>query len=353
MKKFYLLLYFYFFLYPIFSQTTIESFRVSFHSNKARLVWDISRFGSIQVTQLKFPHKLIINFQSFQLKNSILFPPHPWFEKIETIIKENNSIQFVFTLKKELSHTAFFLKPTRRLGSRFVLDLKEKESPAFLHTRSYLIVVDPGHGGKDPGAIGPYGIKEKDVCLKIAKRLARRINKNPNMKAVLTREQDEFISLEDRVTTATKLKPDLFLSIHADSSQNLQAIGSSVFVLSEKGLYEEVKKLEINSKLKLTGVSEENFWTSVALDFQADKTQKASLKAAEIILDKLAQITNPSHQKVKSSEFTVLRNLQIPALLIETDFISSPEREKLLNTKKYQKKIAKAIYLGLLEYFEL
>jgi N-acetylmuramoyl-L-alanine amidase len=348
MKKFYLLLYFYFFLYPIFSQTTIESFRVSFHSNKARLVWDISRFGSIQVTQLKFPHKLIINFQSFQLKNPILFPQHPWFEKTEIIIKENNSIQFIFTLKKELSHNAFFLKPTRHLGSRFVLDLKDKDSPAFLYTRSILIVIDPGHGGKDPGAIGPNGIKEKDVCLKIAKRLARRINKNPNMKAVLSREKDEFISLEDRVTLASKLKTDLFISIHADSSQNLQAMGSSVFVLSEKGWYEEVKKIEINSKLNLTGISQENFWTSVALDFKSDKSQKA----AEIILNKLAQVTNPSHQKVKGSEFTVLRNLQIPALLIETDFISNPDREKLLNTKKYQKKIAKAIYLGLLEYFE-
>jgi N-acetylmuramoyl-L-alanine amidase len=379
MRKIYIWLYVCFLGLSLQAETVIESFRFNHDTNKTRLVWDISEPNMVTVTKANNPSRIIIKFETAKTKTPLFSPEaHPWIQEIRTIIGKDKSVKVVLTTKKEVEYSEFFLKPYKNTGHRFVLDLKEEINTAQVlplkpkkpntsralplnysqnekNSKRFLVVIDAGHGGKDPGAIGQYGTREKDISLSIAKKLASLVRDDPNMDAILVRDDDFFIELPVRISKASELKANLFLSIHTDSAPNLAAAGSSTFVLSEKGAYEEARRmLNIkNSGTELAGgFGQANLWTSLSLDFRIDNTKKASEQAAELILNKLSEITKPSFQKVKNSEFTVLRSLQVPAILVETDFISNAEREKLLNTNWYQNKIAKAIYEGIKEYSE-
>ncbi len=223
--------------------------------------------------------------------------------------------------------------------------------------RLVTITLDPGHGGEDPGAIGKAGTYEKNVTLEVARRLKARIDAEPNMRAVLTRDSDFFVPLHMRVQKARRVQSDLFLSIHADAWIKPDARGSSVFVLSEKGASSTQARLlaqKENQADLIGGVNlgtKDLFLARTLLDLSQTATINDSLKLGKYLLGELGSINTLHKTGVEQAGFAVLKAPDIPSALIETAFISNPEEERRLNDDAYQDKLADAIVRGIRQYF--
>ncbi|MDD1607964.1 MAG: N-acetylmuramoyl-L-alanine amidase, partial [Methylococcaceae bacterium] len=221
-----------------------------------------------------------------------------------------------------------------------------------------VIAIDPGHGGEDPGAHGTNGTEEKKVVFAIAKRLAKLINAQPDMKAVMVRKGDYYVGLRKRMQIARAAKADLFISIHADAFQDTTVKGSSVYVLSRSGASSEaalwLAKSENASDL-IGGVSledKEDVLATVLLDLSQSATEQASVDIAKSVLKNCRTIGEMHKDDVQKAGFMVLKSPDIPSILVETAFISNPsEEENLLNTE-YQTKMAGAIFSGVRNYFK-
>lgn len=216
-----------------------------------------------------------------------------------------------------------------------------------------LIILDPGHGGEDPGAIGPTGTKEKHVVLDIAKRLKDLINQTDHMTAKLTRAEDIFIPLGTRVAIARRARADMFLSIHADAFITPQAHGSSVFILSDKGASSTfakwLAKTQNNSDL-IGGVSfktKDKSLNTVLLDMTQTWSLNKSSKLAKILLTSLSSLDKLHNGAVEKAGFAVLKAPDIPSVLVETAFISNPAEESLLKTADFRQKMANSIFDGV------
>ena len=222
--------------------------------------------------------------------------------------------------------------------------------------RMVTIMLDPGHGGEDPGAIGARGSMEKNVTLSIARRLRERIENDPNMRAALTRDGDFFVPLGTRVQKARKAKADLFVSIHADAWIKPEARGSSVFVLSEKGASSAAARYLAQKENEADKVGGVNFTVSdphlarTLMDLTQTATQNDSLKLGKSVLSNLGSVNALHKASVEQAGFAVLKAPDIPSVLIETAFISNPEEEKRLNDEEYQDKLAEAIMRGIRQY---
>jgi N-acetylmuramoyl-L-alanine amidase len=223
--------------------------------------------------------------------------------------------------------------------------------------RLVTITLDPGHGGEDPGAIGRGGSHEKAVTLSVAKRLKAKIDGEPNMRAVLTRDSDFFVPLGMRVQKARRVQADLFVSIHADAWVDPSAHGSSVFVLSEHGASSSaarwLAKKENEADL-IGGVNLNVKDPSLArtlLDLSQTATINDSMKLGKAVLTSLGDINRLHKGSVEQASFAVLKAPDIPSILVETAFISNPEEEKRLNDEDYQDRLAEAILRGIRQYF--
>jgi len=223
--------------------------------------------------------------------------------------------------------------------------------------RQITIAIDPGHGGEDPGAIGATGSREKDITLIVAKKLKAKIDEEPGMRAVLTRDGDYFIPLHGRVLKARKLQADLFVSIHADAFTNPAARGSSVFALSEKGATSAsaryLAKKENESDL-IGGVSlnvKDPVLARTLLDLSQTATINDSLKLGKAVLGYIGEINKLHKNHVEQAGFAVLKSPDIPSILVETAFISNPDEERRLNDDAYQDKLVLSILAGIKKYF--
>ncbi len=222
--------------------------------------------------------------------------------------------------------------------------------------RMVTIMLDPGHGGEDPGAIGARGSMEKNVTLSIARRLRERIESDPNMRAALTRDGDFFVPLGTRVQKARKARADLFVSIHADAWIKPEARGSSVFVLSEKGASSAAARYLAQKENEADKVGGVNFTVSdphlarTLMDLTQTATQNDSMKLGKSVLSNLGSVNALHKASVEQAGFAVLKAPDIPSVLIETAFISNPEEEKRLNDEEYQDKLAEAIMRGIRQY---
>ena len=220
--------------------------------------------------------------------------------------------------------------------------------------RPLVIAIDAGHGGQDPGAIGPNGNREKNVTLAIARELARQINATPGMKAYLTRDTDVFIPLNRRAVLARGAKADIFVSIHADAAENREATGSSVYVLSTRGassqrarwLADKENAADLIGGVKLASG---DTLKSVLLDLTQSGQMKASSDAANHVLGSLGSVGKT--RRVEHANFAVLRTSDVPAMLVETGFISNPGEEQRLADRDYQRSLASAILDGVHAYF--
>ncbi len=301
-------------------------------------------------------------------------------------------VRLVMELKQEVRPQVFELPPVGSYGHRLVLDvypleppdplmqLLEKgeqnndaavgqnEPPEIAKTerkrpdrtvvdRLVTVTLDPGHGGEDPGAVGKRGSYEKNVTLSIAKRLKARIDSEPNMRAVLTRDSDFFVPLQMRVQKARRVRSDLFVSIHADAFIRPDANGSSVFALSERGASSSAARYlaqKENEADLIGGVNldvRDPVLARTLLDLSQTATISDSLKLGKEVLQELGGINRLHKSSVEQAGFAVLKAPDIPSILIETAFISNPEEERRLNDDAYQNKMADAIMAGIRRYF--
>src|SRR5258708_349813 len=292
-------------------------------------------------------------------------------------------IRLVLDLKSEVKPQVFTLPPIGDYGHRLVLDiyplvpidpllalieetekksLPEKQIPSFEKgkpkvTRLATIVIDAGHGGEDPGARGRRGSREKDITLTIARRLKALVDQEPDMRALLTRDGDYFLRLDDRVEKARKVKADLFVSIHADAFVRPNARGSSVFALSERRATSEAARMLAqngNQSDLIGGVNlqgKDDYVKRTILDLSQTATIDHSLRLGNSVLRQLGSVNTLHKGQVEQASFAVLKSPSIPSILVETAFISNPEEEKRLNDEAYQDRLARAILGGIRDYF--
>jgi N-acetylmuramoyl-L-alanine amidase len=249
-------------------------------------------------------------------------------------------IHFTFEKEKPISKPIVIAKPKRKY--------------------IFSIVIDAGHGGKDPGARGVKGVREKDVVLAIAKKLAKEINQSSNMRAVLTRDGDYFVPLGQRLKLARKGEADLFVAIHADAYFNNSATGASVYVLSQRGAssvaarwlaqrenHSELDGVELN-----TLQDQSPMLRSVLIDLAQSATAQDSLRLGSSVLNALDNISALHYSHIERAPFLVLKSPDIPSILVETGFLSNPKEEVRLADPAYQAKIARALREGIAQYIK-
>lgn len=223
--------------------------------------------------------------------------------------------------------------------------------------RLIIVALDPGHGGEDPGAVGPSGLYEKDVVLQIAKQLRERINAQPNMRAMMTRDGDYFVPLQDRVRKARRVQADLFISIHADAFIRPQARGASVFVLSERGATSVEARWMAQKENAADGVGGVNITSKdivlkrALLDMSTAAQIRDSLKLGSEVLGHIGKVGRLHKKQVEQAGFAVLKAPDVPSILVETAFISNPEEEKKLRDPHYQGQLVEALVTGINRYF--
>ncbi|KXB32177.1 N-acetylmuramoyl-L-alanine amidase [Dechloromonas denitrificans] len=322
-----------------------------FKPGVVRLVMELKTKATPQVFELKpvgeYGHRLVLDVYPVN-------PPDPMMALLE------GRKDAVEPLKMEQDFQIAEKKPEEP-APRKPLEAPEvqtsKKSGKPIVDRLVTITLDPGHGGEDPGAIGKGGSYEKNVTLEVAKRLKARIDAEPNMRAVLTRDSDFFVPLQMRVQKARRVQSDLFLSIHADAWIKPDARGSSVFVLSEKGASSTQARLlaQRENEADLVGGvnlgAKDLFLARTLLDLSQTATINDSLKLGKYLLGELGAVNTLHKNNVEQASFAVLKAPDIPSALIETAFISNPEEERRLNDDAYQEKLAEAIVRGIRQYF--
>lgn len=222
--------------------------------------------------------------------------------------------------------------------------------------RPFVIAIDAGHGGMDSGAIGPNGVREKDVVLDIARKLAGFVRAEPGLAPLMVRDGDEFVDLRERAAIARRGKADLFVSLHADAYDKEDVRGSSVFTLSANGASSEAARwLEDSENASLRGgvslADKGKVLASVLVDLSKNATMEASDRAAAKVLRELRKGFDVHHEDIQKAGFVVLKSLDVPSMLVETAFISNPDEERNLSDPKRQAQIARAIFYGVRAYF--
>ena len=348
----------------------INGIRIATSSAFTRLVFDLDGSVKHSIFTLNKPARVVIDIKQARLLRSLpaLNPKTSGLiRSIRSAPRGKQDLRVVL----DLTHTAFpksiLLKPGKNRGYRLVIDLKDERvnfaenkqkhaKPKKL--RDVIVAIDAGHGGKDPGAVGRRGTKEKDVVLAVAKKLERLIQKEKGVKAVMIRSRDEYISLRGRIKKAREKNADLFISIHADAFRRRSASGSSVFTLSTKGATSEAAKWlanKENSSELFGDISIKHHDTAVAsliLELAQTSTIESSLDIGQDILVNLKRIGKVHRGHVEQANFAVLKSPDIPSVLIETAFLSNPNEEKKLRTRAYQQKLANAMVRGVKDYFK-
>jgi N-acetylmuramoyl-L-alanine amidase len=329
-----------------------------------------------QLFAVKDPERLVLDLETSELSPALselegkISPDDPYVQKLRVGRNRPGVVRVVLELKSEVRPQVFALKPIGEYGHRLVLDVypavdplaalleqMQKESRASPSVaRLATIVIDAGHGGEDPGALGRHGSREKEVTLMIAERLKTLIDGEPNMRAVLTRDGDYFLPLADRVSKARKLRADLFVSIHADAFVKPHARGSSVFALSERRATSEAARWlarKENEADLVGGVNldvKDRYLAQTLLDLSQTATIDYSLRLGNSVLKRLGTVNTLHKAQVEQASFAVLKAPDVPSILVETAFISNPEEEKRLNDERYQDKLARAILEGIKDY---
>ncbi len=349
----------------------VNGFRVWTDPEKTRAVLDLDSAADYQLFTLQNPHRVVLD-----LKNSGVSTRLAFNEEHAGVIRgvrhgrpDAETLRVVLDLEGEARAKSFLLAPTGQYGHRLVVDIFDQENASQKSEvrtlasvqgeaeRDLVIVIDAGHGGEDPGAIGKHKTREKDVVLQISKRLKKVIDAEPGMRAVLTRSGDYYLPHRTRYEKARDERADLFVSIHADAFTKRSVKGSSVFVLSQRGASSEFARLIAqgeNASDLVGGVSlndKDDLLTSVLLDLSQSATIQASNGIAQSILDSIGKTAKVHKPHVGRANFLVLKSPDVPSVLIETAFISNPTEEKRLTEREFQSNMAKAIARGIKNYF--
>jgi len=345
-------------------KTGITNIRLSTHSGYVRLVFDLDGPVKHSIFSLHDPERVVLDLDNVQMSHGLVdrVQANSLIHGIRSGIRNGNDLRIVFDLDQKLTPRSFLLSPSVDAGHRLVLDFHTEEQGSSTDTkeklRNVIVAIDAGHGGKDPGATGSKGTKEKTVTLQIAKKLESIINRQQGMEAVLTRSNDRFMHLRERINKARDNHADMFISLHADSFPDPRAGGSSVYALSVDGASSETARLladkENAADLLFGDVSvtvEDKMVKEVLLDLSLTGTIQSSIDIGDEVLDQIKNVNKVHKKQVQQAGFAVLKAPNIPSILLETAFISNPREEKNLRSSAYQKKVAKAIGRGVSNYF--
>ncbi|WP_288855466.1 N-acetylmuramoyl-L-alanine amidase [uncultured Pseudomonas sp.] len=359
--------------------TQIRNARLWRSDDKLRLVFDLSGPVQYKTFSLTSPDRLIIDlsgaglsgdFSQLALKNSGI-------TSIRSGHFGQSDTRIVLDLVEPMQLNSFVLPPQEGQGHRLVLDLTNATraprqlaaEPAPLVApvdkahpkRDIIVVVDPGHGGKDPGAIGSKGQREKDVVLSIAQLLAKRLKREKGFDVKLVRNDDFFVPLRKRVDIARQHKADMFISVHADAAPRLTASGASVYALSEGGATSATARFmaQRENGADLLGATtllnlkdKDPMLAGVILDMSMNATIASSLQLGSLVLGSLQNITSLHQKRVEQAGFAVLKSPDVPSILVETGFISNPRDAQRLVTARHQQAVADGLFEGLKRYFQ-
>ncbi|MGV8916851.1 MAG: N-acetylmuramoyl-L-alanine amidase [Pseudomonas sp.] len=366
------------------SATQIRNARLWRTDDKLRLVFDLSGPVQYKTFTLSAPERLIIDLSGAQLTGNF-----SQLALANTPIKSIRSGHFglgntriVLDLNAHVQLSSFLLGPEGAQGHRLVVDLgnaalvpmqvavtaaaahvesstapRDKAHPK----RDIMVVVDPGHGGKDPGAIGSKGQREKDVVLSIAQLLAKRLKREKGFDVRLVRNDDFFVPLRKRVDIAHKYNADMFISVHADAAPRLTASGASVYALSEGGatsataryMAQRENGVDLIGATSLLNLKDKDpMLAGVILDMSMNATIASSLELGNTVLGSLADITSLHQKRVEQAGFAVLKSPDVPSILVETGFISNARDSQRLVTARHQQAVADGLFDGLQRYFK-
>ncbi|OON39582.1 N-acetylmuramoyl-L-alanine amidase [Izhakiella australiensis] len=337
------------------------------------------------------PDRLVVDIENIQLNQvmkgvgELVRRDDPYIKNARVGQFDANTVRLVLELKQNVAPRLFTLAPVAGIKDRLVLDLYpvkpipddpllalledynngklEQDQPAEAplpgkagKDRPIVIMIDPGHGGEDPGAHGKMKTREKDIVLKMGRYLKALIDKEPNMRAHMTRNEDVFIPLKVRVAKARRVRADLFVSIHADAFTSRAARGSSVFALSTHGATSAAARFlaQTQNESDLIGgvsMSGDRYLDHTMFDMVQRQTISDSLKFGKEVLSRMGGINHLHKRTIDQAGFAVLKAPDIPSILVETAFISNIEEERKLRTPRYQQQVARAILAGIKAYF--
>ena len=372
----------------------LKAVRTAVAPDRTRIVFDVSSALEYHIFAMRNPDRLVIDFEDTRARTRLSLPPMGvgWIKAMHHARRGGQGLRLVLDLRRAVRIEDALLPPADGHGYRVALDLISGTArpapspplarppvvqtavhapaaalpppvavpaPAARAGRDLIIAIDAGHGGQDVGAIGPSGAYEKDIVLAVARDLASVINRQPGMRAVLTRDGDYFLKLRSRMDRARAHQADLFISVHADAFRDRRVQGSSVYVLSQSGASSEAAKWladNENASDLIGGVSlddKDDVLKSVLLDLSQTASIEASIELGREVLGGLKNIGAVHRKGVQHAGFMVLKSPDIPSILVETAFISNPTEEKRLRDPAYRKRLAGAIFNGVANYFDL
>ena len=365
--------------------TQIRNARLWRSDSKLRLVFDLSGPVQYKTFTLSAPERIIIDVSGARLEGNFsqLALENTPIKSIRSGHFGQSDTRIVLDLTSPVQINSFLLGPEGAQGNRLVLDLGHdvlsrapvqlaaasptvKEPPAQITgrdraKRDIMVVVDAGHGGKDPGAVGSKGEREKDVVLSIAQLLAKRLKREKGFDVRLVRNDDFFVPLRKRVDIARKYNADMFISVHADAAPRLTASGASVFALSENGATSATARFMaqrengadlIGATSLLNLKDKDPMLAGVILDMSMNATIAASLELGHTMLGSLEGVTTLHQKRVEQAGFAVLKSPDVPSILVETGFISNSRDSQRLVTARHQQAVADGLFEGLQRYFE-
>lgn len=351
------------------SQTDIDGLRVRPSPERTRIVFDLGQPVEHNIFSLADPHRLVIDISSARFSSdlgNLVLEKTPILAVRTSRRNNGEDIRVVLDLSEEVRPRSFVLKPIMQYGDRLVIDLYGSDQPSrakapksertLTQIRDVIIAIDAGHGGDDPGAIGPGKLYEKDVVLEIARKLHALFEQEPGFRAKLIREGDYYVALRKRTEIARSSQADVFLSIHADAFKTPKVSGASVYAISQKGATSETARwlAEKENRADLIGgvgsVSlddKDDLLAGVLLDLSMTASLSFSLEMGNSVLGNLKRVNKLHKKTVEQAAFAVLKSPDIPSLLIETGYISNPAEARKLATRSHQKKLANAIFRGV------
>lgn len=365
------------------AQPTVSEIRLGHNDGESRMVLEVSESVTPKVFTLPNPPRLVIDLPTLRMKadvKKVKIPPESLVQGIRASQFNDKVFRIVVDLNTPVNHSHFTIPPTRNQPLRVVFDMKPRDGKATKaenkpavtadgktrvtlkkepagNKKPIIVVIDPGHGGVDPGAIGRAKNYEKNVVLQVSRRIRDAINAKPGMKAYLTRDRDVFLRLADRVEKAQRLKADIFVSIHADAHENRSVSGSSVYVLSETSSDREAERLAklANEGYDIGGItleSEPVEVRNILIDLAQRDTMNHSALLARHVLDDISGVTRTRGKKIRFAGFRVLKALQVPSILVELAYLSNPQEERMLTDSRQQQRMAQAIANGVERYIK-
>ena len=376
------------------AEVQVKNLRLWHAPDHTRLVFDLSGAVVFRGQILAGPDRVAVDLDGAKLQGALpnLTYTGPYLRQVRSGQFTQTVLRLVLDLKRTVSPRIALLEPNSLYGYRLVIDLYQAgtvnavltnaknagddaaavqpASPIVAprpssqppppqtprRSRYFIVAIDAGHGGEDPGAIGRSGTREKNITLKVAQELKRLVDRDPKMRSVMIRRGDYFVSLRGRTNLARNSQADVFISIHADAFPQRSVRGSSVYALSAKGASsEEARWLadKENAADLIGGVSLKDKDDNLAYtlyDLQRNKTIEHSLELGHDVLKELGRVGKLHRGRVEQAGFVVLKSPDVPSILVETAFITNPQEERALRSQRHRARVAQAIYSGLNRY---